>query len=164
MPPSQRDSLESSFAIVSAEECDPGDDICEIGVRIEEQLAKQLMMCKNTRDHHKAMGDVAGMNRFENLALTVQKDLDLVRYSKRKNHTLPKFHYEKRSFNIVHCNTDLTDNELEIVVVRGINYNVANPKDVDTYVRIEYPLLNVSTLVSFDVFSVNCIFISFNAG
>ncbi|XP_030241515.1 coiled-coil and C2 domain-containing protein 1-like isoform X1 [Drosophila navojoa] len=142
VPPSQRDNLEASFAIVSTEECDPNDDICEIGVRIEEQLAKQLMMCKNTRDHHKAMGDIAGMNRFENLALTVQKDLDLVRYSKRKNLSLPKFHYEKRSFNIVHCNTDLTDNELEIVVVRGINYNVANPKDVDTYVRIEFPLLN----------------------
>ncbi|XP_023175269.2 coiled-coil and C2 domain-containing protein 1-like isoform X2 [Drosophila hydei] len=142
VPPSQRDNLEASFAIVSTEDCDPNDDICEIGVRIEEQLAKQLMMCKNTRDHHKAMGDIAGMNRFENLALTVQKDLDLVRYSKRKNQTLPKFHYEKRSFNIVHCNTDLTDNELEIVVVRGINYNVANPKDVDTYVRVEFPLLN----------------------
>ncbi|EDW03801.1 coiled-coil and C2 domain-containing protein 1-like isoform X2 [Drosophila grimshawi] len=142
VPPSERDSLEASFAIVATDECDPGDDICEIGVRMEEQLAKQLMMCKNTRDHHKAMGDVAGMNRFENLALTVQKDLDLVRYSKRKNQTLPKFHYEKRSFNIVHCNTDLTDNELEIVVVRGINYNVPNPKDVDTYVRVEFPLLN----------------------
>ncbi|EDV58925.1 coiled-coil and C2 domain-containing protein 1-like isoform X2 [Drosophila erecta] len=142
VPPSQRDSLEASFAIVSVEECDPTDDICEIGVRMEEQLAKQLMMCKNTRDHHKAMGDVAGMNRFENLALTVQKDLDLVRYSKRKNEPLPKFHYEKRSFNIVHCNTELTDSELEIVVVRGINYNVANPKDVDTYVRVEFPLLN----------------------
>ncbi|XP_064548608.1 coiled-coil and C2 domain-containing protein 1-like isoform X1 [Drosophila montana] len=142
VPPSQRDNLEASFAIVSTEDCDPSDDICEIGVRMEEQLAKQLMMCKNTRDHHKAMGDVAGMNRFENLALTVQKDLDLVRYSKRKNQTLPKFHYEKRSFNIVHCNTDLTDNELEIVVVRGINYNVSNPKDVDTYVRVEFPLLN----------------------
>ncbi|XP_041449741.1 coiled-coil and C2 domain-containing protein 1-like isoform X2 [Drosophila obscura] len=142
VPPSQRDNLEASFAIVSAEECDPSDDICEIGVRMEEQLAKQLMMCKNTRDHHKAMGDVAGMNRFENLALTVQKDLDLVRYSKRKNQPLPKFHYEKRNFNIVHCNTDLTDNELEIVVARGINYNVPNPKEVDTYVRVEFPLLN----------------------
>ncbi|EDW29116.1 GL19542 [Drosophila persimilis] len=142
VPPSQRDNLEASFAIVSAEECDPSDDICEIGVRMEEQLAKQLMMCKNTRDHHKAMGDVAGMNRFENLALTVQKDLDLVRYSKRKGQPLPKFHYEKRNFNIVHCNTDLTDNELEIVVARGINYNVPNPKEVDTYVRVEFPLLN----------------------
>ncbi|XP_030384370.1 coiled-coil and C2 domain-containing protein 1-like isoform X2 [Scaptodrosophila lebanonensis] len=148
VPPSKRDELEASFAIVASEECDPNDDICEIGIRMEEQLAKQLMMCKNTRDHHKAMGDVAGMNRFENLALTVQKDLDLVRYSKRKNLSLPKFHYEKRSFNIVHCNTDLTDNELEVVVVRGINYNVANPKDVDTYVRVEFPLLNDETFKS----------------
>lgn len=142
VPPSQRENLEASFAIISTDECDPDDDISDIGVRIEEQLAKQLMMCKNTRDHHKAMGDIAGMNRFENLALTVQKDLDLVRYSKRKNFPLPKFHYEKRSFNIVHCNTDLTDNEIEIVVNRGINYNVPNPKEVDTYVKIEFPLLN----------------------
>ena len=35
------------------------------------------------RDHHRAMGDIPGMNRFENLALTVQKDLDLVRYSRK---------------------------------------------------------------------------------
>ncbi|XP_037810961.1 coiled-coil and C2 domain-containing protein 1-like isoform X2 [Lucilia sericata] len=145
VPPSQRDNLEASFAIITTDECDPDDDISDIGIRIEEQLAKQLMMCKNTRDHHKAMGDIAGMNRFENLALTVQKDLDLVRYSKRKNFPLPKFHYEKRSFNIVHCNTDLTDNELEIIVVRGINYNVPNPKEVDTYVKIEFPLLNDET-------------------
>ncbi|XP_037960446.1 coiled-coil and C2 domain-containing protein 1-like isoform X2 [Teleopsis dalmanni] len=142
LPPSQRENLEASFAIVTTDECDPDEDISDIGMRIEEQLVKQLMMCKNTRDHHKAMGDVAGMNRFENLAVTVQKDLDLVRYSKRKNFPLPKFHYEKRSFNIVHCNTDLTDCELEIVIVRGMNYNVTNPKDVDTYVKIEFPLLN----------------------
>ena len=90
------------------------------------------------------MADVANMNVFENLALTVQKDLDLLRYSKRKNYALPKFHYENRNFNIVHCNTDLTDAELEIVVSRGINYKVSNPKDVDTYVKIEFPLLNVS--------------------
>uniref|UniRef100_A0A1B0G667 Coiled-coil and C2 domain-containing protein 1-like n=1 Tax=Glossina morsitans morsitans TaxID=37546 RepID=A0A1B0G667_GLOMM len=145
VPPSQRENLEASFAIVTAEDCDPNDDISDIRIRVEEQLAKQLMMCKNTRDHHKAMGDIGGMNRFENLALTVQKDLDLVRYSKRKNFPLPKFHYEKRSFNIVHCNTELADNELEIVVVRGINYNVPNPKEVDTYVKIECPLLNDET-------------------
>ncbi|XP_067625115.1 coiled-coil and C2 domain-containing protein 1-like isoform X2 [Eurosta solidaginis] len=145
LPPSQRDNLEATFAIVTTEGCDPDDDMSDIGIRIEEQLAKQLMMCKNTRDHHKAMGDVAGMNRFENLAVTVQKDLDLVRYSKRKSLELPKFHYQKRNFNIVHCNTELTDNELEIIVVRGLNYNVPNPKDVDTYVKVEFPQLNDET-------------------
>lgn len=94
------------------------------------------------------MGDIAGMNRFENLALAVQKDLDLVRYFKRNNFAIPKFHYEKRNFNIVHCNTDLADNEIEITIVRGFNYNVSNPKFVDTYVRVEFPQLNVRWLAT----------------
>lgn len=139
IPPSQRSNLEESFAIINEDDCDPNDNSSDIRVRLEEQLAKQLMMCKNTRDHHKAMGDVAGMNRFENLALSVQKDLDFLRASKRMNLAIPKFHYEQRSFNIIHCNTDLSDNEVEICIVRGINYNVSNPKEVDTYVKIEFP-------------------------
>ncbi|CAD7089481.1 unnamed protein product [Hermetia illucens] len=141
IPPSQRDKLEDSFAFVSEGDCDPSEEgsDSDLAVRLEEQLVKQLMMCKNTRDHHKAMGDVAGMNRFENLALSVQKDLDMLRYAKRKNLSIPRFHYEQKSFNIVHCNTDLGENEVEIVLVRGIQYNVPNPKDVDTYVKVEFP-------------------------
>ncbi|KAL5275169.1 CC2D1A family protein [Megaselia abdita] len=139
IPPSQRTNLEESFAIINEDDCDPNDNSSDVRVRLEEQLAKQLMMCKNTRDHHKAMGDVAGMNRFENLALSVQKDLDFLRATKRKNLEIPKFHYEQKSFNIIHCNTDLSDNELEICIVRGLNYNVANPKEVDTYIKIEFP-------------------------
>lgn len=33
--------------------------------------------------HHKALGDVAGKNRFDNLALSVQKDLDLIKFAHR---------------------------------------------------------------------------------
>lgn len=48
--------------------------------------------------------------------------------------------------HVFRCNTDLTDNELEITVVQGVNYNVPNPKVVDTYVRFEFPApSNVST-------------------
>lgn len=138
IPPSQRASLEDGFTIISNDDCTENDD-GDMRIRLEEQLSKQLMMCKNTRDHHKAMGDVAGTNRFENLALSVQKDLDFVRLAHKKGLPIPKFHYEKRSFNIVKCNTDLSDNEVEIHVVRGINYSVSNPKDVDTYVKVEFP-------------------------
>lgn len=53
---------------------------------------------------------------------------------------VPKFHYENKRFDIVRCNTDLADTELEINVCRGIGYSVSNPKDVDTYVRLEVPL------------------------
>ncbi|XP_049294361.1 coiled-coil and C2 domain-containing protein 1-like isoform X2 [Anopheles funestus] len=148
--PSKRNALEASFTIVNTEDCDqPGGDNEQTGtdqgvdgetrIRLEEQLSKQLIICRNTRDHHRAMGDIAGMNKFENLALNVQKDLDLVRLVHRQGLPLPKFHYEKLQFNVVKCHTDLSDNEIEICVVRGINYNVPNPKDVDTYVKFEFP-------------------------
>lgn len=89
--------------------------------------------------HHRALGDVAGTNRFENLAVTVQHDLDVTKLAHRKGGRVPKFRFEQRSFNIVKCNTDLAETELEIQVVRGISYNVSKPKDVDTYVKVEFP-------------------------
>lgn len=46
------------------------------------------------------------------------------------------------------CCTDLGDNDLELTVLRGISYNVANPKDVDTYVKFEFPYPAVSTIHS----------------
>uniref|UniRef100_A0A182MYA9 Coiled-coil and C2 domain-containing protein 1-like n=1 Tax=Anopheles dirus TaxID=7168 RepID=A0A182MYA9_9DIPT len=147
--PAKRNALEASFTIVNEEDCgqtgssepvEVGHDVdSDTRIRLEEQLSKQLIICRNTRDHHRAMGDVAGMNKFENLALNVQKDLDLVRLGHRQGLPLPKFHYEKLQFNVVKCHTDLSDNEVEICVVRGINYNVPNPKDVDTYVKFEFP-------------------------
>lgn len=97
-------------------------------------------------DHHKALGDVAGTNRFENLALSVQKDLDIVKLARRKKGVVPKFHYEQKQFNILKCNTDLAETELEINVVRGIGYHVSNPKNVDTYVKVEFPYPQVDTL------------------
>ncbi|XP_053680634.1 coiled-coil and C2 domain-containing protein 1-like [Anopheles nili] len=148
IPLSKRNALDASFIMVNSEDCDqPGNDQAggiedpdgESRIRLEEQLSKQLIICRNTRDHHRAMGDVAGMNKFENLALNVQKDLDLVRLGHRQGMPLPKFHYEKLQFNVVKCHTDLSDNEVEICVLRGINYNVPNPKDVDTYVKFEFP-------------------------
>ncbi|XP_063705916.1 coiled-coil and C2 domain-containing protein 1-like isoform X2 [Culicoides brevitarsis] len=138
IPPKKRIPLEHGFAIVNVEDNNESD-LGDIRLRLEEQLCRQLMMCKNTRDHHKAMGDVSGTNRFENLALAIQKDLDFIRLAHKNNFTLPKFHYEKKSFNIVKCNTDVSDNQMEIHVLRGINYSVSNPKDIDTYVKIEFP-------------------------
>ncbi|XP_055529927.1 coiled-coil and C2 domain-containing protein 1-like [Wyeomyia smithii] len=138
--PAKRSSLEDSFTIVAEEDCSATDDAdVDLNTRLEEQLSKQLIMCRNTRDHHRAMGDVAGTNRFENLALSVQKDLDFVRLAHKKRLPVPKFHYEMKQFNVVKCNTDLTENEVEVTVVRGIAYNVPNPKEIDTYVKFEFP-------------------------
>lgn len=77
------------------------------------------------------------------MALNVTKDLDVVRVAKRTGCKVPKFHYETKDFSIVKSFTELTDNDLELLVVRGINYRSDNPKDIDTYVKFEFPFPQV---------------------
>lgn len=60
-----------------------------------------LQMCAQTREHFKATGDVASSNRFEQLILHTKKDLDAVRAACKRGDTIPRFHYENRSFTIV---------------------------------------------------------------
>lgn len=144
------------------DETNISDDVKDVFHRLEKQLQNQLEKCKNMRyaftissfrllfydkrlllfsssEHHKALGDVAATNRFDNLALTVQRDLDIVSLAHRRGGKVPAYHFEQKSFNVVKCNTDLAETELEIQVVRGISYNVTKPRDVDTFVKVEFP-------------------------
>ncbi|XP_021922806.1 coiled-coil and C2 domain-containing protein 1-like isoform X2 [Zootermopsis nevadensis] len=138
IPPDTRVVLESDFDFVTVDDCVPGSD-AEIFDKLEEDLLKQTKMCLTTRDHFKAIGDVASANRFEQLALHSKKDLNAVRCAHKRSESIPKFHYETKSFSIVQCCTDLGDNDLELTIIQGINYTVSNPKDVDTYVKFEFP-------------------------
>jgi len=63
---------------------------------------------------------------------------------KRRSIFFPPLTVANISFGF-RCNTDLTDNELELNIIQGINYNVPNPKEVDTYVRFEFPWPSVSS-------------------
>jgi coiled-coil and C2 domain-containing protein 1 len=130
------------------EECTESDNSnADVLTRLESQLTKQLKMCLSTRDHNKALGDVAGTNRFERLALNVTKDLDLVRLAHRTPGAgVPKFHYENKDFSIVKSFTDLGENDLELTVVRGICYSCNNPKEIDTYVKFDFPFPQVRYL------------------
>ena len=96
-------------------------------------------MCMTNRTYFKEVGDIASSNKFEQMALHAKKDLDAVRNSFKRGDPVPKFHYETRAFSRVVSNTDLTDNDLELSIINGINYVVKNPKDVDTYIRWEFP-------------------------
>ncbi|XP_066143225.1 coiled-coil and C2 domain-containing protein 1-like isoform X2 [Euwallacea fornicatus] len=137
--PDAKSQLDNVYDIVMVDECTENDDSDgDLLTRLENQLTKQLKMCLSTRDHHKALGDVAGTNRFEQLALSVTKDLDIVRVAKRRGGRAPTHHYETKEFSIVKSFTELTDNEMELVIIRGINYRSDSPKDIDTYVKFEF--------------------------
>jgi len=139
VPPQMQVKTNMDFEIVSREECEVVGDREEMYSKLEQDLISQVKMCMTNRTYFKEVGDVASANKFEQMAVHAKKDLDAVRNAFKRKDPVPKFHYETRSFSRVVSNTDLTDNDLELTIVNGINYVVKNPKDVDTYVTWEFP-------------------------
>ncbi|XP_045538223.1 coiled-coil and C2 domain-containing protein 1-like isoform X2 [Papilio machaon] len=147
LAPNEKKQIEQTFDIVSKEDCEELSeqtadmDVDEVDVvgRLQRQLTSQLQLCLRHKEHCRALGHVADMNRFEHLATSVKQDLDVVVVAKSLGQDPPKFHYENKVFSVVQCNTDLNENDLELTIVRGIAYNVPNPKEIDTYVKFEFP-------------------------
>ncbi|XP_046604869.1 coiled-coil and C2 domain-containing protein 1-like isoform X1 [Neodiprion virginianus] len=127
-----------SFVVVASEDSvaieGDGDDQ-QIYENMEKQLVKHIKTCLASRDHSKAIGDVAGYNRWERMALGYTRDLDMLRVKRRDGLPPPVHHYETKSFAIVQCCTDLGDNDIEITIARGVNY----PREADTYVMFKFP-------------------------
>jgi len=139
VPPQMQVKTNMDFEIVSKEECNITGDREEMFSKLEQDIISQVKMCMTNRTYFKEVGDVASANKFEQMALHSKKDLDAVRFAFKRGDPVPKFHYETRAFSRVVSNTDLTDNDLELNILNGINYVVKNPKDVDTYIKWEFP-------------------------
>lgn len=132
------------FVVLSSEDCIPmptGDQNSSgILGQLYNDLLAQLKMCTDNREHYKLIGDIANANRFDQLALHTRKDLDVIRSSAVRGDTIPRWKNEMRTFSIVKCCTDLKDDDMEVTIIRGLSYNVANPKTIDTYARFEVPI------------------------
>eukprot|EP00092_Neocalanus_flemingeri_P009112 GFUD01009812.1.p1 GENE.GFUD01009812.1~~GFUD01009812.1.p1 ORF type:complete len:808 (-),score=274.71 GFUD01009812.1:294-2717(-) len=139
VPPQMQVKTNMDFEIVSKEECTMTGDREEMFSKLEQDIINQVKMCMTNRAYFKEVGDIASSNKFEQMALHSKKDLDAIRFAFKRGDPVPKFHYETRAFSRVVSNTDLTDNDLEVNILNGINYVVKNPKDVDTYINWEFP-------------------------
>ncbi|KAL0113040.1 hypothetical protein PUN28_012340 [Cardiocondyla obscurior] len=127
---------DDNFVLVSSDDLEGSNGTDDkIYENLETQLVKQIKWCLSTRDHSKALGDVSGYNKWERLALSYTRDLDMLRVRKRDSLPPPQHHYETRTYQIVQSSTDLNESDIEISIIRGISYS----READTYVICEFP-------------------------
>ncbi|KAL4236983.1 Coiled-coil and C2 domain-containing protein 1A [Mactra antiquata] len=139
-----------NFVMVSREDCELSGDREEVFAKIEQDLISQIRTCTANSSHFSKLGDVMSANKFQKMENGLQKDLEALKNALRHKDPVPKFHYENRTFSMVQCNTDLGDNDLEMTVVRGVQYNPPSgysEKDLDTYVKYEFPFPTDDTQV-----------------
>lgn len=110
--------------------------------RLEEAVIHQIQVCTRNTQHFQAIGDIRKVTEFEQLLALNRKDLDALRNAFKHSEAPPKFHYESKTFSLVQCAPDLGDTDLELTVVRGVDFKPPQgfePKDVDTYIKFEFP-------------------------
>ncbi|GAB1606435.1 coiled-coil and C2 domain-containing protein 1-like [Argonauta hians] len=133
---------EEKFVFVNPEDCTLSGDREEVFKKLQESLVSQIQMCSANSKHFTKLGDVLSASRFQSLEQNCIKDLDSLKNAFHHGDPVPRFHYETTSFSMVKCNTDLGDNDFELNIVRGINYNPPgsySAKDLDTYVKFDFP-------------------------
>lgn len=132
---------EDKFVIVSAEDCHPTGDREEVYKYLTDDLIRQIGICVTNAQHYKKLGDVPAASKFEKLEQNNRRDLESLKSAQRHGDPAPKFHYETKTFSMVQSNTDLGDADLELTIVRGIQYNLpsgSSEKDMDTCVKYEF--------------------------
>lgn len=142
IPPSLDEGEETSFVMVQKEDVELSGDRTEVYQKLEQDLINQIRISATNAQHFTKLGDVVSAARFEKMENGCRKDLDALKNAFKHNDPVPKFHYENKTFSLVQCNTDLGENDLEVEVIRGLQYNLPDKyseKDVDTYIKFEFP-------------------------
>ena len=112
-----------------------------------ETLKQQIEIATESYKHFTNMGDISNATKFNKIARESIQDLDALRNANKLGEPVPLYHYEKRSYETIDCNSDLTDNDLELTIIRAINLSC--PKDykadnLNTYVKFEFPFPQVN--------------------
>ena len=114
---------------------------------LQDDLMEQIKIATANFKHFQAMGDVNNSNKFNQIARESIQDLESLKNAFSHGQSLPLYHYEKRSYQTIDCNSDLTDNDLELHVIRAINLPLPKDftaKDLNTYVKFEFPYPKVN--------------------
>ncbi|CAF3656264.1 unnamed protein product [Adineta steineri] len=112
---------------------------------LQEDLLRQMQLCARNQQMYAQMegpNNAKQANDFKILEQRCAHDLERLRQCFQHGLKAPLFHYEKRHMNIILVNNDLTDNDLEVNVLRGINLHVPagySATALETYVIIEFP-------------------------
>lgn len=80
--------------------------------------------------------------------------MDALKSAYQHDQPVPLYHFEKRAYQMIDSNPDLTDNDLEIQIVRALNLPL--PKDFEakhmtTYVKFEFPyppVINLNNILN----------------
>ncbi|XP_022107136.1 coiled-coil and C2 domain-containing protein 1-like isoform X2 [Acanthaster planci] len=118
-------------------------DSKQLYARLMATLNKQIQICATNEKQYMQLGNLSTSKRFGEMKHSCQQDLDVLTVSMSHSDPVPRFHYETRTIPSIRVCPDLTDTEVEVSVIKGIQLKLpSGEKDLDTYIKFEFPYPN----------------------
>ncbi|XP_065321515.1 coiled-coil and C2 domain-containing protein 1-like isoform X2 [Gordionus sp. m RMFG-2023] len=111
---------------------------------LEKILKEQIALCERNSKYYMHCGDVSSAKNFDAMARTSKKDFEKLSKLKDIGNEGVKYRFDEKILPLVKSNTELGDNDLELTIIKGFHYDATANKEIDTYVKYEFPFPNTS--------------------
>lgn len=110
-----------------------------------EVLREQYEKCMMYSKQYTHLGNVSETTKFEKMADDCKKNIEILKQAHAQGCPLPRYHQEERTFQVVKIFPDLSNSDLVLFIVKGINLppppGVAS-NDLDAFVKFEFAFPN----------------------
>ncbi|XP_008277882.1 coiled-coil and C2 domain-containing protein 1B isoform X1 [Stegastes partitus] len=138
-PPGDEDD---DFILVHHSDVQISEKAEQVYTQLAKILKEQYEKCMTHSKQFTHLGNVAETTKFEKMAESCKKSLEVLKLAQSRGLPPPKHHFEERSFRTVRIFPDLSSTDMVIIIVKGMNLPAPSgiqTNDLDAYVKFDFP-------------------------
>uniref|UniRef100_A0A669EKJ9 Coiled-coil and C2 domain-containing protein 1B n=1 Tax=Oreochromis niloticus TaxID=8128 RepID=A0A669EKJ9_ORENI len=138
-PPGDEDE---DFILVHHSDLQVSEKAEEVYTQLAKILKEQHEKCLTYSEQFKHLGNVTETTKFEKMAESCKKSMEVLKLAQSRGLPPPKHHFEEKSFRIAKIFPELSSTDMVVIIVKGMNLPAPSgiqPNDLDAYVKFEFP-------------------------
>ncbi|XP_054870313.1 coiled-coil and C2 domain-containing protein 1B isoform X2 [Amphiprion ocellaris] len=138
-PPGDEDE---DFILVHHSDVQISEKAEQVYTQLAKILKEQYEKCMTHSKQFTHLGNVAETTKFEKMAESCKKSLEVLKLAQSRGLPPPKHHFEERSFRTVRIFPDLSSTDMVVVIVKGMNLPAPSgiqTNYLDAYVKFDFP-------------------------
>uniref|UniRef100_A0A674MM16 Coiled-coil and C2 domain-containing protein 1B n=1 Tax=Takifugu rubripes TaxID=31033 RepID=A0A674MM16_TAKRU len=138
-PPGDEDE---DFILVHHSDVQVSDKAQQVYAQLMKILGEQYEKCRTHSEQFTHLGNVTETTKFEKMAESCKKSLEVLKLAQSRGLPPPKHHFEEISFHTVRIFPELSSTDMVVIIVKGMNLPAptgVQPNDLDAYVKFDFP-------------------------
>uniref|UniRef100_A0A8C9VS37 Coiled-coil and C2 domain-containing protein 1B n=1 Tax=Scleropages formosus TaxID=113540 RepID=A0A8C9VS37_SCLFO len=138
-PPGDEDG---DFILVHHSDVQVSEKAEEVYSQLSKLLKEQYEKCLTYSKQFTHLGNISETTKFEKLAESCKKNLEILKLSQAQGLDPPKHRFEERTFKTVRIFPELSSTEMVVVIVKAMNLPAPQgiaTNDLDAFVKFEFP-------------------------